>query len=119
MRKTLVLGASLKPYRFSNKAVRELRMYRIPQVAIGLREGTIGDVPVMTGTPPVDGIHTITLYVGPPRQPAFYNYIFSIQPKRIIFNPGTENPELMEMAKNKGIEVVTDCTIVMLELGLF
>jgi len=119
MRKTLVLGASLKPNRFSNKAVRELRMYHVPQVAVGLREGTIGDVPVVTGCPQADDIHTITMYIGPARQPFYYEYIFSLNPRRIIFNPGTENPELKELAEKRNIEVVTECTIVMLELGLF
>ena len=94
-------------------------MYRIPLVAVGLREGAIGDVPVLTGMPQIEGIHTVTLYIGTPRQPGFYDYIFSLKPERIIFNPGTENPEFMEMAMKKHIEVVANCTIVMLELGLF
>ena len=119
MPQTLVLGASLKPNRFSYKAVRELRMYGFPTVAIGLREGVINDVQVIKGYPELEDIDTITLYLGPPRQVPLYNYILSLNPRRIIFNPGTENPELMELAESQGIETIEDCTLVMLELGMF
>jgi len=116
---SLVLGASLKPNRFSYKAVRELSMYGFPTIPIGLREGYINDVKVITGKPDLKNIDTIALYLGAARQEAYYDYIIALNPRRIIFNPGTENPVLMEMAANKGIEVVEDCTLVMLELGLY
>jgi predicted CoA-binding protein len=118
-KRTLVVGASEKPYRYSNKAIRLLRRYDHPVVAIGLREGRVEDVEIKKGFPDFEEIHTVTLYVGPPRQPQFYDYILGLRPERIIFNPGTENDEFEEMAAEKGIEVVENCTLVMLSSGLF
>ena len=118
-KRTLVVGASEKPYRYSNKAIRLLRRYDHPVVAIGLREGKVEDVEIKKGFPDFEEIHTVTLYVGPPRQPQFYDYILGLRPERIIFNPGTENDEFEEMAAEKGIEVVENCTLVMLSSGLF
>jgi predicted CoA-binding protein len=118
-KRTLVVGASEKPYRYSNKAIRLLRRYDHPVVAIGLREGRVEDVEIKKGFPDFEEIHTVTLYVGPPRQPQFYDYILGLRPERIIFNPGTENDEFEELAAKNGIEVVENCTLVMLSSGLF
>jgi len=118
-KKTLVIGGSPKPERYSNKAIRKLLSYGHPVVSIGLREAHIESVLVVTGTPEFAGIHTVTMYIGAAKQSGYYNYIIGLLPSRIIFNPGTENNELAELAKKSGIEVVKNCTLVMLDYGLF
>lgn len=116
---TLVLGASPKPERYSFKAVNMLKKFGHPVLAIGAREAMIGDTKIITGFPASNDIDTITLYLGQKNQLGFYDYIFDINPRRIIFNPGTYNPELIKMAKEKGIEVIEACTLVMLSTGQF
>ena len=116
---TLVIGASEKPERFSNKAIRRLRKYGHPVEAIGLRPGKVGEVVFKTGFPEFKGIDTVTLYIGPARQPEYYDYLIGLKPKRIIFNPGTENAEFIEKVRERGIEPVENCTLVMLDSDLF
>jgi len=116
---TLVIGASLKEYRYSHICVKTLVADQIPVTAIGLREGFINQVPVITGFPELTGIHTVTLYLGPENQPTWYNYILELKPERVIFNPGTENQEFEELLSIAGIEVTEDCTIMMVEGGRF
>ncbi len=117
---TLVLGASPNPDRFSYKAIRSLQKRNIPVVAVGKRNVELKDLTILKGTPQDIGpIHTITLYLSSKNQIEYYDYILSLQPKRIIFNPGTINPELAEAAKLKGIEVVNDCILVMINNGKF
>ena len=116
---TLVLGASPKPERYSFKAVNMLKKYGHPVLAIGAREAMIGDTKIIKGFPSSDDIDTITLYLGQKNQIGFYNYILEINPRRIIFNPGTHNPELINLAEEKGIEVIEACTLVMLSTGQF
>jgi len=116
---TLVIGASIKPERFSYKAIKLLRKYEHPVEAIGVKEGELEGVQIQKSKTIFTDIHTVTMYVGPNNQPEFYTYIIELKPKRIIFNPGTENPEFEEMAKNAGIEIVEDCTLVMLNSGTF
>ena len=118
-KKTLVLGASLKPHRYSYKAAIKLQNYHIPVVAVGLREGSIGEVRILKPYPEFTDIHTITLYVGPKNQSLFTDYILKINPVRVIFNPGTENSELEDLLTSKGIEVVENCMLVMLSKGEF
>jgi len=114
MKKTLVLGASLKSNRYSNLAVNRLLDYNITTKAFGLKSGTIRDVQISTKLHDFKNIHTITLYVGRARQPKYYNEILKINPKRVIFNPGTENPEFYKILKDKDIEVEVACTLVLL-----
>ncbi len=118
-KKTLVLGSSLKPTRYSNMAIRLLRQKGHPVLAIGLREGQVEDVPIFTHRPVINDIHTITLYINPVAQEAFYDYLLSLNPKRIIFNPGTENHTLKQLAQAQGIETVENCTLVLLNNNLF
>ncbi len=118
-KKTVVIGASPKKSRFSNKAVRMLSEYGHPLVAIGLREAEIYGIKIIKDPPEIENVHTITIYVGKKNQKEYYDYILNLKPKRIIFNPGAENQELEKMAKNEGIEVVQDCTLVMLSKGKF
>ncbi len=116
---TLVLGASLKEYRYSNLCIRTLVSAHIPVEAIGLREGNISNIKVHSFIPELEDIHTVTLYLGPENQKSYYDYILKLNPVRVIFNPGTENIEFQEILKNAGIEVIEDCTIMMVEGGRF
>lgn len=118
-KKTLVLGASTNPERFSYQAVRKLKFNNIPVVAVGLREGEIAGVQVEKPFPKFDEIHTVTLYIGPKNLPPFYNYVLSLKPKRVIFNPGTENPEFAGILKQADIEVMHGCTLIMLTNNLY
>lgn len=113
-KKTLVIGASPNPERFSYRAVKSLVNHNVPVIAMGLREGVISGVNIQKPFPWEDGIDTVTLYVGPLHQPYYYNYILDLLPRRVIFNPGTENPEFQEMLERKGVETVNACTLVML-----
>ena len=116
---TLVLGASANPSRYSNLAINRLRSHNHPVVAIGKRDGKVGDTTVETMTREIDGLDTITLYLNPGNQKQYYNYILGLHPKRIIFNPGTENDELATMAREQGIEPVEACTLVLLSTGQY
>jgi uncharacterized protein len=118
-KKTLVIGASENKSRYSYLAVQKLNAYQHPVVAIGLRKGTIGSTAIETEKIPHDDIDTVTLYINPSRQKEYYDYILSLHPKRIIFNPGTENDELAEMAEQKNIKPMEACTLVMLSTGQY
>lgn len=118
-KKTVVLGASDNPERYSNMAVKKLAAYNHPVVAIGKREGDINGIKITTQQKKEDNVDTVTLYLNPYNQREFYEYILALQPKRIIFNPGTENDELAEIAGKKGIETLEACTLVMLSTGQY
>ncbi|HUX95853.1 MAG TPA: CoA-binding protein [Bacteroidales bacterium] len=112
---TLVLGASPKPERFSNKAVKRLLKYNYPVIAIGLREEYIDHIRIRKGMPEDLGpVHTVAMYLGAANQRPYYNYIISLNPQRIIFNPGTINPELADLAQKNGIQTVNGCVLIML-----
>ena len=113
-KKTLVLGASTNPGRYSNIAMRRLTFHKIPTVAIGLRTGEVAGVNIETEKVPFEDVDTVTLYLGPPRQVEYYDYIISLHPERVIFNPGTENPEFYRKLQEKNIEVEVACTLVLL-----
>lgn len=113
-KKTLVLGASGNPERYSHMAVKKLVANGHPVIAIGRKKGEIEGEPIVTELLPQVNIDTVTLYLNPANQVPYYNYILSLHPKRIIFNPGTENEELANLAQNKGIETREACTLVML-----
>jgi len=115
-KKTLVIGASENPARYSNKAIRLLRKHNHDVVALAKGEGQVDDVKIQTVFPEKD-IHTVTLYIGPPRQPEYYAQIINLQPKRVIFNPGTENLEFVRMLEEQGIEAEEACTLVLLSIG--
>lgn len=113
---TLVIGASEKTERYSNKAVRALRKHQHSVVALAKREGRVADVPIQTFFPK-DGIHTVTLYVGVAHQADYYEQIIALRPNRVIFNPGTENPEFAQKLEKSGIEAEEACTLVLLSIG--
>jgi uncharacterized protein len=119
MKKTLVLGATNNPERYAFLAVQRLLRHGHEVVPVGIRSGQVEGLEILNGTPVVDDVDTVTLYVGPDRQPAYYDYILSLHPKRLIFNPGTENPELTQLAHAQGIETVEGCTLVMLSIGSY
>lgn len=114
MKKTVVIGASDNPERYAYKATVALQKNNHEVIAVGLREGKINDINVLKGFPPLTGIDTVTLYVGPRNQPAWYDYILSLKPKRVIFNPGTENTELEKLLTKNKIEFEEACTLVLL-----
>lgn len=118
MKKTLILGASSNPERYAYKATVKLAQKGHVVVPVGLKSGNIEEHEILINNPIVTDIDTVTLYVGSQNQPMYYDYILNqIKPKRIIFNPGTENPELENLAKQKGIETEVACTLVLLSLG--
>ena len=117
-KRTLILGASLNPERYSFKATTMLSEYHHEVFPVGLRAGEINGVHILTNTPAIENIDTITLYVSPKNQAGYYDYIINtINPKRIIFNPGTENEELVRIASKKGIQTEEACTLVLLSIG--
>lgn len=118
-KKTLVLGASLKVDRYSNIVIHRLRKFNMYTVAIGLREGMVDDVKIHKDLVPFQGVDTVTLYLGPERQPEYYDYIISLKPKRVIFNPGTENPEFYKLLAEHKIMSEVACTLVLLGTGQY
>lgn len=113
-KKTLVIGASLKPERYSNIAIKRLRKYKHDVRAFGLKAGIVEDVSIDTELMPYKDIDTITLYLNPMRQKPYYDYIIGLNPKRVIFNPGTENSEFYNLLKQNNIEFEVACALVLL-----
>ena len=118
-KKTVLLGASENPSRYSYLAVEKLNRYHHPVIAIGKQQGSIGNTNIITGHPDEKDVNTVTLYVNPQLQKQYYDYIISLHPKRLIFNPGTENEELYDLAKANGIEPMEACTLVLLGTGQY
>jgi len=116
---TLVLGASDNPQRYSYLAVNRLRSKGHPVSAIGRRRVKVGDVEIGTDKKDITGVDTVTLYLSAAHQKEYYDYILSLHPKRIIFNPGAENEELGKLAQANGIEPVEACTLVLLSTGQY
>ena len=119
MKKTLVIGASPHTYRYSNMAVKRLKDLGHEVIAVGLNPGEINGVSIHTDKPIINDVDTVTLYVAPQNQPSLYDYIFSLKPRRIIFNPGAENSELEKKATENGIEGLQACTLVLLSTGQY
>jgi len=113
-KKTIVLGASAKVDRYSNKAVRMLMQNQHDVVPLGFENAVINGKEIQTDWKDYDNIDTVTLYLNPARQKEYYNYILKQNPKRIIFNPRTENKELEQLARENRIETIEACTLVML-----
>jgi uncharacterized protein len=118
-RTTLVIGASTNINRYSNICIRELAERNFPIEALGKREGSVAGIVIKTGKPDLSCIHTVTLYLGAQNQPEFYQYIINLKPERVIFNPGTENPQFEKLLTDAGIEFISACSIVMLHTGEF
>jgi uncharacterized protein len=118
-KKTLVIGASANPQRYSYLAVQKLSAHQHPVIALGLKKGMIEVTEIETEKKQFQQIDTVTLYINPHHQKEYYQYILSLQPKRIIFNPGTENEVFFLMAKQKGIQAIEACTLVLLATGQY
>ena len=118
--KTLVIGASDNPERYSYLVINRLRKFGHEVEAIGLREGRkVGDVEIQKGQPDLKDIDTVTLYLNPTNQIPYHDYLLKLRPRRVIFNPGTENDELENKLKENKIEVEEACTLVLLSTGQF
>ncbi len=113
-KKTLVIGASLKPHRYSNMAIKKLITHEQSVVAIGLREGEVEGIKIVKKKENFKDINTVTLYIGPQHQPEYYDYIISLKPERVIFNPGTGNPEFYKLLMDNNIISEVSCTLVLL-----
>ena len=118
-KKTLVLGASIKPERYSNIAINRLKDNNHEVKAFGLKTGEVGDVTIDTDLVQYDGIDTVTLYLNPKRQADYYDYILGLEPKRVIFNPGTENPEFYKLLEANNIAYEVACTLVLLAIDQY
>ncbi|GAB2678803.1 CoA-binding protein [Flavihumibacter cheonanensis] len=118
-KKTLVLGASENPSRYSYLAIQSLVSHHHPVVAIGRRPGMVNDVPIQTDLPTLEEIDTVTLYLSKENQAEYIPYILSLKPKRIIFNPGAENPDLVRLARENQIYPQEACTLVLLSTGQY
>ena len=119
MGKILVLGAAEKPERYSCKAVKSLDRNGYEVVAVGFKPGVIKEIEILTGMPAIDDVDTVLLYLGKKKQHVFYEYVISLNPRRVIFNPGAENPEFQDILKEKGIEAIKDCALIMINTGSF
>lgn len=118
-KRVLVMGASEKPERYSNMAVKLLVKHNYDIIAYGAKPGLIGKVKIITNTDEIKDIHTVSLYLGEKNQIPYYNFILNLKPKRVIFNPGTTNIEFIYLLEKAGIKVVEHCTLIMLDNGLF
>jgi uncharacterized protein len=118
-KKTLVLGASDNPARYSFLAVNNLRNHGHPVVAIGRKKTAIADITVDTESKPLSDIDTVTLYLNPDHQRDYIDYIVSLHPKRVVFNPGTENEELQQRLEKEKIPYIEACTLVLLSTGQY
>src|SRR5690606_35521832 len=118
-KKTLVFGASTNPGRYSFLAINRLVNRGHEVVAFGLKKGEVAGLQIDTGLLQYDSINTVTLYMNPQRQKEFYEYLISLQPKRIIFNPGTENPELYQLLRENNIDFEIACTLVLLSINQY
>lgn len=119
MKKTLVIGASENPERYAFKAMTSLTKHGHETIGLGLKEGLVAGSKIITGKPQLTDIDTVTLYIGTRNQGEWIDYLIGLKPKRIIFNPGTENPEFFKKATQAGIQCEEACTLVMLSIGNF
>ena len=118
-KKTVIIGASDNSSRYSYLAANRLVAHGHEVIPIGIKAGRVAGLDIITAHPEMEDVDTITMYINPQRQPAYYDYILSLHPKRVIFNPGTENEELEEMLQQQGIQTMEACTLVMLSTGQF
>ena len=118
-KRTLVLGATPNPSRYAFLATNMLKDFGHDTVLYGIKKGEIAGQTILNSWPEDEKVDTVTLYVNPKIQVDYYQKIFSLDPKRIIFNPGTENPELERMAEERGIEALEACTLVLLRTNQF
>ncbi len=117
---TAIFGVTPNPSRYAYIATERLVQHGHPVVPLGFRKGTVAGETIVTDWPEtIENLDIITLYVGPARQPEFYDYLLSLKPRKIIFNPGTENPEFIKLCHQAGIETEQACTLVLLSTGQY
>jgi predicted CoA-binding protein len=116
---TLVIGASTNPNRYSNIAIKRLVDKEIKVAALGLRKGTVLGVVIDDEKKDYTDIDTVTLYLNPKRQEQYYSYIIGLKPRRVIFNPGTENMEFVKLLNDNNIESEIACTLVLLSIDQY
>jgi uncharacterized protein len=119
MKKTLIIGATENTDRYANRAAQRLLASGYPIEMIGLRSGAVRGVPIQTGLPELNDIDTVTMYVGERNQAGYTDYIKKLKPRRVIFNPGAENPSFERELQEAGIEPLEVCTLVMLSVGTY
>ena len=119
MKKTLVFGASTNPHRYSNLALLRLMEYGVETYAFGPVEGEVHDVKIQNKIPNIDHLDTITLYMSSKRQESYYQDIIDLKPRRVIFNPGTENPFFFRRLQENNIEAEEACTLTLLAIGQY
>ena len=119
MSKTLVFGASLKPNRYSNYAIQRLVDDNHEVLAFGLNQGNVQGISIDVSLEAYHNIHTVTLYLNPNHQQEYYDYIIGLKPKRVIFNPGTENPEFFQLLRKCNVNFEIACTLVLLSTNQY
>jgi len=117
--KTLVIGASENTARYANRAAQSLLQHDHAIELIGLEEGQIQGHPIQTGMPALTDVDTVTMYVGATNQAGYVDYLKALKPRRVIFNPGAENPDLARQLRQEGIDSIDACTLVMLSIGTY
>ena len=117
--KTVIIGASENTTRYANRAAHSLLQNGHVVELIGLKKGQIQGHPIQTGLPPLTDVDTVTMYVGVGNQAGYVDYVMALKPRRVIFNPGAENPELARQLRQEGIEAIDGCTLVMLSIGTY
>lgn len=118
-KKTLILGASTNPTRYSYLVANKLAQHKHPITLVGIKKGEVAGETIKNSTNGIENIHTVTMYLGKRNQLEYEDFLLALNPKRVIFNPGAENPPLMKRLEEKDIETLEDCTLVMLSTGQF
>ena len=118
-KKTLVLGGSANPARYSYLAINKLREHHHPVLAIGRKPARVADITVLQDMSPVSDLDTVTVYLNKENQKNYYDFVLAQHPRRVIFNPGAENPEFEKILTDQGIQVLEACTLVLLATGQF
>ena len=118
---TLIAGASADPSRYAYTAALFLNRQNLPFLPIGIKKGDVlgKEILPLREKPNLDEIHTITMYMNAGHQKEWEDYFLSLKPKRIIFNPGAENPDFAERAKSQGVSCINGCTLVMINTGQY
>ena len=117
---TAVIGVTPNQNRYAFKAVTELTAHKYPVTALGFRKGSVAGNDIILDWPNhIENLKVVSMYIGPARQPDFYDYIINLHPNKVIFNPGTENDEFYQLLKNNGIEYEEACTLVLLSTGVY
>jgi len=119
IKKTLVLGASPNQKRYSYMAIHKLLKHHHPVIPMGIKKAAVAELKIVNDRPNYTDIHTISMYIGPRHQADYHNYLISLKPNRIIFNPGTENDVFKELCKEHNIQAIEHCTLIMLNEGTY